>query len=126
MKFVEFNPVDEKGNCILRSLTKILDKDYYDVKEELLNLTKQLGYTDYREDEVLETFFKMNNIEELENFDDIKISNLNLENGRYLVYCWDKKDFYHMATIIDNVLYDKNDSSMELYVVKLYKSINNS
>ena len=31
MKVCVFNPVIEKGNCILRSLTKILEKDYFEV-----------------------------------------------------------------------------------------------
>ena len=43
MKVCIFNPVIEKGNCILRSLTKILEKDYFEVKNELNNLTKKLN-----------------------------------------------------------------------------------
>ena len=35
----------------------------------------------------------------------------------------DKKDFYHMVTIIDNVLYDKDDRSLDLYVLNIYKVI---
>jgi hypothetical protein len=55
---------------------------------------------------------------------DIEVKDLNLDNGKYLVFCWDKKDFYHMVSIIDNVLYDKDDSSLNLYVIKLYKDNN--
>ena len=39
MKVCVFNPVIEKGNCILRSLTKILEKDYFEVKNELNNFS---------------------------------------------------------------------------------------
>ena len=35
--------------------------------------------------------------------------------------CWNKKDFYHMVSIIDNVLYDKDDRSLELYAITVYK-----
>ena len=52
---------------------------------------------------------------------DIKVKDLKIDNGKYIVFCFDKKDFYHMVTIIDNILYDKNDSSLELYVITLYK-----
>ena len=31
------------------------------------------------------------------------------------------KDWYHMVPIIDNVLYDKTNDSLELYVISLYK-----
>ena len=46
---------------------------------------------------------------------------LSLDNGSYIVFCYDKHEFYHMVTIIDNTLYDKEDSSLELYVIRLYK-----
>jgi len=120
MKFVEFNPVDEKGNCILRSLTKILNKDYYKEKEEILNLAKELGYNDYREETVFETYLKLNNINEIKLENNTKIKDLDLQ-GKYAIFCWDKKDFYHMVTVIDNVLYDKNSDRLELYVIKIYK-----
>lgn len=54
---------------------------------------------------------------------DIKIKDLELDNGSYIVFCWDKKEYYHMVTIIDNVLYDKDDNSMELYPISIYKKI---
>lgn len=120
MKFVEFNPVEEKGNCILRSLTKILNKDYCKAKEEILNLTKELGYNDYREETVFETYLKSNNINEIKLENNTKIKDLDLQ-GKYAIFCWDKKDFYHMVTVIDNVLYDKNSDSLELYAIKIYK-----
>jgi hypothetical protein len=51
----------------------------------------------------------------------IKVKDLKLDNGKYLVFCYDKKDFYHMVSIIDNILYDKDDSSLDLYVINIYK-----
>ncbi|MBO5375939.1 MAG: hypothetical protein J6A52_03720 [Bacilli bacterium] len=53
---------------------------------------------------------------------DIKLNDLNLEKGKYAVFCWDKKDFYHMVSIIDNILYDKDDKSLELYTITIYKT----
>ena len=52
---------------------------------------------------------------------DIKIKDLDLDNGKYIVFCWDKKEFYHMVSIINNVLYDKDDRSLELYAITIYK-----
>ena len=51
----------------------------------------------------------------------VKIKDLNLDEGRYIIFCWDKKDYYHMVPIIDGVLFDKNDKSLELYVITIYK-----
>ena len=49
MKYEYYNPVDEKGSCVQRSLSKILNKDYNETKQELIELSKSLGYSDYRE-----------------------------------------------------------------------------
>ena len=35
MKFEYYNPVDEKAACVGRSISKILNKDYEETKQEL-------------------------------------------------------------------------------------------
>ena len=52
---------------------------------------------------------------------DTKIKDLKLNEGIYIIFCWDKKDFYHMMPIIDNVAYDKTDECLDLYTITLYK-----
>ena len=52
---------------------------------------------------------------------EIKIKDLELDSGNYIVFCYDKKDYYHMITIIDNTIYDKTDECLDLYVIKVYK-----
>ena len=47
---------------------------------------------------------------------------LELDYDTYIVFCWNKDDFYHMLPIINNVIYDKEESSMNLFTLKLYKS----
>ena len=39
--------------------------------------------------------------------EDIKVQDLKIDNSSYIVFCWNKKDYYHMIPIIDNVIYDK-------------------
>ena len=58
VKFIEYNPVDEKGSCVIRTFTKLLDKDFYVVKEELLKLAHDLNCDDYREQIVFEKYKK--------------------------------------------------------------------
>lgn len=36
-------------------------------------------------------------------------------------YITDKKDWYHIVNIENNVLYDSEDDSLELYVISIYK-----
>lgn len=119
MKFVDYNPVDEKGSCVIRTFTKLLNKDFYIVKDELLNLAKELGFDDYREQAVFEKYMQINNYKKIivkeEKTDDLK-----LKKGKYVVFCR-KEDDYHMFPIIDNVVYDKNKKCFGQTIISVYK-----
>ncbi len=119
MKFEYYNPVDEKGSCVQRSISKILDKDYNETKQELIELSKSLGYEDYRETIVFETYLSNHNIVEItQEFTTIK--ELKLEPGKYIIF-GNKEDWYHMVCLIDNTFYDKNENYKELNIIKIYK-----
>ena len=44
MKFIEYNPVNEKGACVLRTFSKLFNKHYVEIKNELLELANSLNY----------------------------------------------------------------------------------
>lgn len=94
MKFIEFNPSIEQGNCIIRSFSKLFNKDYNIVKKELNDLAISLNCKDYREIDVFEKYLNSNNVYLIEETNK-KIKDLKLDKGRYCIFCWDKKDFYH-------------------------------
>ena len=123
MKFREFYICnnDGKSNCVVRSLCRILNRDYDTVYNELCDVAKELNCNSFNDVEVIETYMKRNNILSINYGKDIRIKDLDLEKGEYIVFCWDKKDFYHMVSIIDNILYDKDDMSLDLYVINVYK-----
>ena len=81
-------------------------------------VTDPASGTDY-----FETYMKNHNVDPINPGKDIKVKDLNLDSGSYIVFCWNKDNFYHMLPIIDNVVYDKDDRSMELYTISLYKQI---
>ena len=122
MKFREFYICnnDGKSNCVVRSLCRILNRDYDTVYNELCDVAKELNCNSFNDVEVFETYMKRNNILSINYGKDIRIKDLDLEKGEYIVFCWDKKDFYHMVSIIDNILYDKDDMSLDLYVISVY------
>ena len=121
MKYEYYNPVEEKGSCVQRSLSKILNKDYEETKKELIELSISLGYTDYREIEVFENYMKQHNILELtQEFTTIK--ELNLEPGKYIIF-GNKEDWYHMVCLINNTFYDKNENYKDLNIIKIYKQM---
>ena len=71
--------------------------------------------------EVFETYMKRRNTIEIDYGKDIIVKYLELDNESYIVFCWDKKEDYHMLTIINNTIYDKDDRYKELYTIKVYK-----
>ena len=123
MIFEEYYVANNEGksNCVIRSLCKSFDDEYDNVYNELCSIAKELNCESFNNIEVFETYMKRRNTNTIDYGKDVKIKDLNLENGKYLVFCWDKKNFYHMVSIIDNVLYDKDDSSLELYTITIYK-----
>ena len=123
MTFEEYYVANNEGksNCVIRSLCKNFDDEYDNVYDELCSIAKELNCASFNDIEVFETYMKRRNTNTIDYGKDIKIKDLNLEHGKYLVFCWDKKEFYHMVSIIDNVLYDKDDRSLELYAITIYK-----
>ena len=123
MKFNEFYVCNNEGksNCVIRSLCKVFSDEYNNIYNELCSIAKELNCESFNDIEVFETYMNRRNTNSIDYGKDLKIKDLNLENGKYLVFCWDRKDFYHMVSIIDNVLYDKDDRSLELYTITVYK-----
>lgn len=125
MNFEFYNPTNEKGSCIIRTFAKLLDKDINIIKEELNNLAKKLNYDNYKEIEVFEKYLENNNYQKIDVDNEIIVKNLKLENGKYAVFCYDKNEYYHIFPVINNTVYDKNNSCFDLYVINIYKLRNN-
>lgn len=115
--------INGKSNCVIRSFCKIYDKKYDDVYQELISLAKTLNCSSFNDIEVFEKYMEQNKTKKISFNQDIKIKDLELDNSSYIIFCWDKKEYYHMVTIIDNILYDKDDNSMNLYPISIYKKI---
>ena len=123
MKYNEFYICNSEGksNCVIRSLCKVFNEEYNNVYNELCVIVKKINCESFNDIEVFEEYMKRRNTFPINYGKNIKIKDLNLENGKYLVLCWDKKEFYHMVPIIDNTIYDKDEKSLELYTITIYK-----
>ncbi len=123
MTFKEFYISDKNGksNCVIRSLCKILNKEYNDVYNDLCKIAEDLKCDSFNDIPVFEKYMEDNNIFNIDYDKDIMIKDLNLNDNSYIVFCWNKKDYYHMIPIIDNVIYDKNSDCMNLYVISIYR-----
>lgn len=94
MKFEKYNPVDEKGSCVIRTFSKLFNKDFYRMKKELIEYAKENGYNSYNDIEVFESYllknnYKKQNIAEelIENMSINYKNNLFLKKGsKYLAY----------------------------------------
>ena len=123
MTFKEFYISDKNGksNCVIRSLCKILNKEYEDVYNGLCEVSKELKRFSFNGIPVFEKYMEDNNIFKIISEKDIKVKDLTMDKDSYIVFCYDKKDYYHMVPIIDNVIYDKNFDCMNLYVISIYR-----
>lgn len=122
MKYSEYfiSNKEGKSNCVIRSFCKLYNQEYDVVFNELVELAHELNHNSFNDVEVFEEYMRRHNTIEIES-KEIKIKDLELDSGNYIVFCYDKKDYYHMITIIDNTIYDKTDECLNLYVIKIYK-----
>lgn len=123
MKFEEYYISDKNGksNCVVRSLCKILNREYGEVYNGLCDVAKELNCSSFNDIPVFEKYMEDNDIVKISVSDDIKVKDLKIDSFSYAVFCYDKKDFYHMISIIDNVIYDKTPDCMDLFVIAIYK-----
>lgn len=123
MKFKKFYISDKSGksNCVIRSLCKVLNREYNVVYEDLCEAAKKLNYSSFNDVTVFEKYMEDNNIIKINYSGEIKVKDLEIDSCSYVVFCYDKKEFYHMFSIIDNVIYDKNSECMDLYVIAIYR-----
>ena len=111
---------DNKSNCVIRSFCKVYNKEYNDIANELLSISKELN-KDFNDIETFEELMKRYNTKKLDYGKDLLIKDLTLDSEKYIVFCYDKKDFYHMVPIINNTVYDYSSDSLNLYVISIYK-----
>ena len=117
MKYVNYDPSKEHGGCIIRSFSKVFDRDYYEVKEELEDLGKKYNCR-FDDDKVIDEYFKDKNVKVV----DYKGRVIDYDySGKYLVYCH-KDNNYHMVCIIDNVVYDRDERYKDMDVEILFKA----
>ena len=123
MTFKEFyiSDNDGKSNCVIRSLCKILNKEYEEVYNGLCEISKELSCSSFNDIPVFEKYMEDNNIFKIIFEEDIKVKDLKMDKYSYIVFCYDKKDYYHMVPIIDNTIYDKNSDCLNLDVISIYR-----
>ena len=123
MRFEKFYIEDSEGrsNCVLRSFCKLYNEDYLCIYKELCIIKDELNMNSFNDVEVFEEYMKRRNTFLIDYGKDKVIRDLKLDNGKYIIFCWDKKEFYHLVPVINNTIYDKNDESLNLYVISMFK-----
>ena len=111
-----------KSNCVVRTMCKIFNKDYDTVFNELLSLANELKAESFSSGEVFEKYLKNNSFHRIKYGKGLKVGDLELDSNTYVVFCYDKKEWYHMVPIIDNTLYDRTEEVFDLYVIAIYKN----
>lgn len=109
-----------KSNCVVRTFCKMFNKEYEEVFEALQKIAEELCYEDFNDIEVFETYLDQRGMKGFDIGGDTKVKDVILEKGKYAIFCWDKKYSYHMVPLIDDVIYDKDDKCLDLYVLTIY------
>lgn len=121
MKFEYYNPSDESGSCVVRTMTKLTGKEYVTVKAELTDLAKKLGLETYNDEVVFRRYMEEHGIYRIKENDNTTVGELELNEGMYCIYSTNHNGFFHLIPVIDNVIYDRRNDSLQLYVIAIYK-----
>jgi hypothetical protein len=97
----------DRDDCAIRSLAKLLDKPYIDVKADLLQLKWLNRIPRYYYMENIEKYIKRHKLREIK-VKGVKVSDYT-SMGHYLILVDG-----HLLTVINNVLYDNWDSRSQL------------
>lgn len=124
MEFEYYNPSDEKRSCVVRTMTKLTGKEYSIVKKELTELAEQSGLETYNDENVFEKYMAEHGISKLKEYKNTTVGELELNDGIYCVYATNRNDFYHLLPVVDNVIYDRRNDSDGLYVIAVYRKMN--
>ena len=122
MKYEKFYITDNEGksNCVIRSFCKIYNQNYDEVSKELSNISKELN-TNFNDIETFEEYMKRLNTKKIDYGKGLLVKDLSLDNDKYIIFCYDKADFYHMVPVINKTVFDYSDDSLNLYVISIYK-----
>ena len=123
MKFEYYNPSDESRSCVVRTMTKLTGKAYDIVKAELTALAKKLGYETYNDEHVFGQYMAEHDIYKIKECNNTTVGELELNDGVYCIYSTNNNGFFHLIPIIDNVIYDRRNDSLQLYVIAIYKKM---
>lgn len=118
MKFEKYNPVDEKGSCVIRTFSKLFDKAFYKMKEELQIFVNNNGYSSYNDIEAFEDYLLKKGYKKIQMKEEL-IKKLDLKYSKSAIFCH-RDDFYHMISVINGVIYDKDDRCLDLYAISIY------
>ena len=121
MDFEYYNPSDESRSCVVRTMTKLTGKEYSTVKAELTALAQELGYETYNDETVFGQYMAKHGIYKAAEYGNTTVGELELNDGSYCVYSTNHKGFFHLIPIVDNVIYDRRNDSLKLYVIAVYK-----
>lgn len=116
MKVIYYNPVDEKGVCVIRSISKALNKSYEEVKKDLLSISDNYNDEVVFENYLLDNSFRIERVFSNKTLKNVSLNDVNVVFGHV-------GDWYHMVCVIDDVIYDKNgfDELRDMKIIKVYK-----
>lgn len=122
LSFEQYDPSEDKQNCVVRTMTKLTGKDYPVVKSELKQLAARSGFETYNDQSIFEEYMSRCGIYKQRDYNNnTKLKDLDLSGGAYCVLTSNRESYYHMLPVIDNVIYDRRNNSLDLYVITIYK-----
>ncbi len=122
LSFEKYDPSEDKQSCVIRAMSKLTGKDYPTVKKEMTALAERSGFETYNDQSVFEEYMSRNGIYKDRDYNNnTQLRDLDLSGGSYCVLMTNRMSFFHLLPVVDNVIYDRRNDSLTLYVLSTYK-----
>lgn len=121
MEFIQIKNEKNEKNFLIKCISLLTEIDYKNTEEDYLNFLKREKIKKSSEKTIINKFIKLFHLEPIKHNNKTKLKDLDLDDGKYIVFCKDKLDFDHTIYIDQNRIYAKYKNLLDSYVVKIYK-----
>ena len=121
MNFVKLEFENNKKNSFLTCISLMTGISYEWTEEDYLNFLKREKIKNVTEKTIIKRFASIFFVEEIKFTKKVKLKDLDLDDGKYIVFCKDRIDFDHAVYIENKTIYAKYKNLLNINVSKIYK-----
>ena len=121
MELVKIKLDSNEKNFFIKIISLLTGIDYHKVEEDYLYHVECNKLSKAQDKRVIKSFLETYHTDEIKIGKKIKLKDLKLDSGKYIIFCKDKVDFDHAIYLSDGKVYARYKNLLDINVSKVYK-----